>query len=122
MKSSSRVPDGVLLFTFAGDLQQRERLSPSAAVVKAAKIRMRPRIMTTMTTMVGFLPLALNWEEGGDMLQPMAAGAIGGLGMEVLVALFFMPCLFAIFTKRTPELEAEASNAPAGRNDAESGS
>ncbi len=100
---AATVNDGVLLFTFAGDLQQQEQLSPSAAVVKAAKIRMRPRIMTTMTTMVGFLPLALNWEEGGDMLQPMAAGAIGGLGMEVLVALFFMPCLFAIFTKQTPK-------------------
>lgn len=46
----------------------------------------------------GLLPLALNLGEGGDMLQPMAMGAIGGLGFELLVALFLMPVLSVIFT------------------------
>lgn len=53
-------------------------------------------MMTTLTTMMGFLPLALNLGEGGDMLQPMAVGAIGGLVMEMAVALFLMPCLYAL--------------------------
>jgi hydrophobic/amphiphilic exporter-1 (mainly G- bacteria), HAE1 family len=75
-------------------------LTPHQAVVSAAKIRLRPRVMTTVTTMIGFLPLALNLEEGGDMLQPMAVAAIGGLGMEIVVALFLMPCLYVIFMKR----------------------
>jgi multidrug efflux pump subunit AcrB len=52
--------------------------------------------MTTLTTAAGFLPLALNLGEGGDMLQPMAVAAIGGLGMEILVALFLMPALYVI--------------------------
>jgi multidrug efflux pump subunit AcrB len=52
--------------------------------------------MTTLTTAAGFLPLALNLGEGGDMLQPMAVAAIGGLGMEILVALFLMPCLYIL--------------------------
>jgi len=56
--------------------------------------------MTTVTTLVGFIPLALAIEEGGDMLQPMAAGAIGGLLMEVPVALFLMPCLYLVFTRK----------------------
>jgi multidrug efflux pump subunit AcrB len=56
-------------------------------------------LITTLTTMAGFLPLALNIEEGGDTLQPIAAAAIGGLGMEMLVALFFMPCLYVLFSK-----------------------
>jgi multidrug efflux pump subunit AcrB len=55
--------------------------------------------MTTVTTMIGFLPLALNLEEGGDMLQPMAVAAIGGLAMEILVALFLMPCMY-VFAAR----------------------
>ena len=58
--------------------------------------------MTTITTMIGFMPLALNLGEGADMLQPMAIGAIGGLATEAVVALFFMPCLYALFTRRTP--------------------
>lgn len=49
--------------------------------------------------MMGFLPLAMNLEEGGDMLQPMAVAAIGGLGMEILVALFLMPCLYLVFSR-----------------------
>ena len=55
--------------------------------------------MTTTTSMMGFLPLALNLGEGGAMLQPMAVAAIGGLGMEMLVALFLMPCLYVIVTR-----------------------
>jgi len=51
--------------------------------------------------MMGFLPLALNLEEGGDMLQPMAVAAIGGLGMEILVALILMPCMYVSFSKNS---------------------
>lgn len=63
--------------------------------------------MTTLTTMMGFLPLALNIGEGGDMLQPMAIGAIGGLLFEMPVALFLMPCLF-ILTVRHGDVQPRA--------------
>ncbi len=95
---AATVNDGVLLLTYARELQDQQGLTARQAVVDAAKIRLRPRIMTTVTTMIGFLPLALNLEEGGDMLQPMAVAAIGGLGMEILVALFLMPCMYVLFT------------------------
>jgi len=97
---AATVNDGVLLLTFAGELQERDGARPFDAVVNAAKVRLRPRIMTTLTTMMGFLPLALNLGEGGDMLQPMAVGAIGGLMMEMAVALFLMPCLYLFFARR----------------------
>jgi len=98
---AATVNDGVLLLALAGELQQRQGKTPMQAVRDSARIRFRPRLMTTVTTMAGFSPLALNLEEGGDMLQPMAAAAIGGLCMEMLVALFFMPCLYVIFTRKT---------------------
>jgi hydrophobe/amphiphile efflux-1 (HAE1) family protein len=111
---AATIGDGVLLLTFAAELQDNEALSPFEAVLNAAKIRLRPRVMTTVTTLVGFLPLALAIEEGGDMLQPMAAGAVGGLLMEVLVALFLMPCLYVLFTRRgTDRLTANALPATA---------
>ena len=81
-------------------LQARDHVSPFDAVINAAKIRLRPRIMTTLTTMMGFLPLALNIGEGGDMLQPMAIGAIGGLLLEMPVALLLMPCLYTLTATR----------------------
>ncbi|MBI4962805.1 MAG: efflux RND transporter permease subunit [Desulfomonile tiedjei] len=93
------VNEGVLLMTFAEELRFRDRLSAFDAVIAAAKIRLRPRLMTTVPIIMGLIPLALNIEEGGDMLQPMAVGAIGGLIMLVPVALFLMPCVYVIFTK-----------------------
>jgi len=96
---AATVNDGVLLLTFARDAQATGGLPPRAAVIQAAKIRLRPRVMTTTCTLVGFLPLALAIEQGGDMLRPMAVGAVGGLLMEIGVALFLMPCLYVMFTR-----------------------
>ncbi len=100
---AATVSDGVLLLTYADGIRDDEGCGARDAIVKAAKIRLRPRIMTTMTTIVGFLPLALNLAEGGDMLQPMAVAAIGGLGMEILVALLLMPCLYVVAASSTRE-------------------
>ncbi|MFW5882481.1 MAG: efflux RND transporter permease subunit [Planctomycetota bacterium] len=96
------VNDGVLLMTFAEELQVRQGASGREAILQAATIRLRPRLMTTITTMIGFTPLALNLGEGADMLQPMAIGAIGGLATEAVAALFFMPCLYALVSRARP--------------------
>jgi len=105
---AATVTEGVLLMTFAEELRVRDKLSPLNAVIAAAKIRLRPRLMTTVPIIMGLIPLALNIEEGGDMLQPMAVGAIGGLIVLIPVALFLMPCIYVIFTgKRTASLNNE---------------
>jgi multidrug efflux pump subunit AcrB len=96
---ASTVNEGVLLLTFAEELR-RDGRSDVDAVLHAAKIRLRPRLMISVCIIVGFIPLALNLEEGGDMLQPMAAGAIGGLSIGIFVALFLMPCLYVIFSRK----------------------
>jgi multidrug efflux pump subunit AcrB len=96
---AATVNEGVLLLTFAEELRLRDKRSAVDAVIAAAKIRLRPRLMTTIPIILGLTPLALNIEEGGDMLQPMAVGAIGGLLMLIPVALFLMPCVYVIFTR-----------------------
>jgi len=97
---AATVTEGVLLMTFAEELRVRDNVSAFDAVIAAAKIRLRPRLMTTVPIIMGLVPLALNIEQGGDMLQPMAVGAIGGLVMLIPVALFLMPCIYVIFTGR----------------------
>lgn len=67
------------------------------ATREAAILRMRPRLMTTLPVVLGFVPLAFALEEGGELLRPMAAGAIGGLLMEILVALYLVPVLYTWF-------------------------
>lgn len=91
---AATVNDGVLLYTFAEDLRIGQGFSAKDAIVQAAAVRLRPRVMTTLSTLVGFFPLAINMGGGNEMLQPMAVGAIGGLMMETLVALFLMPVLY----------------------------
>lgn len=96
---ASTVNEGVLLLTFAEDLR-KTGLSTIQAVLEAAKIRLRPRVMISFSIIMGFVPLALNLEEGGDMLQPMAIGAVGGLLLGIPIALFLMPCLYVVFSKK----------------------
>jgi HAE1 family hydrophobic/amphiphilic exporter-1 len=96
---AATVNEGVLLLTFAEELRQHDNLTPLQAVINAAKIRLRPRMMIALAIIFGFIPLALNLEEGGEMLQPMAAGAIGGLALGLFVALFLMPCLYVLTTR-----------------------
>ncbi len=97
---ATTVNEGVLLLTYAESLRTESGMNPADAIVNAAKIRFRPRMMTTMGIIMGLIPLALNIEEGGEMLQPMAAGAIGGLILLIPVAMFLMPCLYVIFSRR----------------------
>ncbi len=99
---AATVNDGVLLLSFAEELKTIQKLSPFEAVWRAAKIRLRPRVMTSVSAIAGFIPLALNLGEGGDLLMPMAVAAIGGLIMEIGVALFLMPVLYLFFTKHSP--------------------
>lgn len=97
---AATVNDGVLLLTFAEELSEKENLPPLEAVVKAAKLRLRPRVMTTVSTLAGFIPLAIFETNGGGMLRPMAIAAIGGLIMEIFVALFLMPCLYVLLSSK----------------------
>jgi len=92
---AANVNDAVLLIETA-----RNRIeggeSPLPAIREAAIIRMRPRLMTTIPVILGFVPLAFALESGGELLRPMAAGAIGGLALEVLVALYLVPIFYSL--------------------------
>jgi multidrug efflux pump subunit AcrB len=103
---AANVMEGVLLLNYAEDIQREENISREKAVIKAARIRFRPRMMTSLGVLVGFLPLALNLEQGGDMLQPMAVAAVGGMTFTVLVTLFFVPVLYTSARRKSPEIEA----------------
>ena len=96
---AATVNDGVLLLDFAEELRKTKGLRAFDAVLSAAKIRLRPGVMTTVGAIAGFVPLAMNLGEGGDLLQPMAVAAIGGLLMEIGAALFLMPALYLLFAR-----------------------
>ncbi len=71
------------------------------AIVEAAQLRLRPILMTTLTTVMGMLPLALGIGEGAEMLQPLAVTIVSGLSFSLLVSLLFIPLCYLLFHRRT---------------------
>ncbi len=67
-----------------------------AVIVEAAAIRLRPILMTTITTVVGMMPLALGWGQGTELLRPLAVTVVSGLSFSLLVSLALVPILYKI--------------------------
>jgi multidrug efflux pump subunit AcrB len=67
------------------------------AIIRAAELRLRPILMTTLTTVVGMLPLAIGIGRGSEMLQPLALVIVWGLSFSVLVSLALVPVLYEMF-------------------------
>jgi hydrophobe/amphiphile efflux-1 (HAE1) family protein len=107
---AATVNGGVLLLTFAEEFRKSGRWSPGEAILNAAKVRLRPCLMVSLLILMSMVPLAMKIEEGGDMLQPMAVAAIGGIIVEIFVVLFLIPSLYVIFTRErrtSPESSGE---------------
>ena len=78
------------------DIARENGMSTDEAIIEAARLRLRPILMTTLTTVVGMAPLALGWGEGAEMLQPLAVSLISGLSMSLLVTLVLIPLLYRV--------------------------
>jgi HAE1 family hydrophobic/amphiphilic exporter-1 len=70
------------------------------AILAACTRRLRPVLMTSLTTMVGLLPLALGLGEGGEVQAPLARTVIGGLTSSTFITLLFIPSLYLLFERR----------------------
>ena len=67
------------------------------AIKLAGPVRLRPILMTTLTTVLGLIPLALGIGEGSELQAPMAIVVIGGLSLGTVLTLVFVPVLYSIF-------------------------
>jgi hydrophobic/amphiphilic exporter-1 (mainly G- bacteria), HAE1 family len=71
-------------------------MSVDDALVDAGRVRIRPIVMTTLTTVLGLLPMALGLGEGAALRQPLAVSVIGGLAFSSLLTLVVMPCAYRV--------------------------
>lgn len=71
------------------------------SIKKAAALRLRPILMTTLTTVFGMMPLAIGIGEGSEMLQPLAFVIVWGLSFSLFVSLILVPSVYALFHKAT---------------------
>ena len=92
------VNNGIILVDFINQLKV-EGYSSYEAIVQGAENRLRPILMTAMTTILGLVPLALGIGEGTEMNEPMAITVIGGLIASTLLTLFVVPIIYSLFDK-----------------------
>jgi HAE1 family hydrophobic/amphiphilic exporter-1 len=90
------VANSIILVDFAKRLVD-EGMSPEQAVATAARARLRPILITSLTTVLGMLPIACGFGEGGKVLQPLGIAVAGGLWMSMLLTLFVVPALHAAY-------------------------
>ena len=88
------VKNGILLFDEVDKLR-RQGLSVEEQMIEAGRMRMRPIIMTTLTSMLGVVPLALGLGAGSEMQKPLAVATIGGLIFSTFFTLLLMPAFYA---------------------------
>lgn len=97
------VNNAILLVDQAGQLRKEEGRSSRDAVVEAGRRRLRPILMTSATTMLGLLPLALGIGEGADGQSPLARAVIGGLAASMLITLILVPVAYTLVHPDKPE-------------------
>ena len=107
------VGNGVLLVTFFGQLRQ-QGLSVSEAVRKGCELRLRPLMMTTLTSLLGLLPMIYATGSGSEIQRPLAAVILGGLASSLALTLLVLPTIYHLVESwRGQNLAAGASGGQA---------
>jgi len=92
------VNNAIVLLDLANQLRSQGE-DKYAAIRKACSIRLRPILMTTSTTILGLLPMALNWGQGSELRIPLAITVIGGLLASTLLTLVLIPVLYTLVVR-----------------------
>ncbi|MEM8605010.1 MAG: efflux RND transporter permease subunit, partial [Cyanobacteria bacterium P01_H01_bin.121] len=90
------VNNAIIMVELANQLRQRDHLSYREAMLQAAPQRLRPILMTTVTTVLGLLPLALGIGEGSEFLRPLGIVVFSGLSLATLLTLLVIPCFYTL--------------------------
>ncbi len=114
------VNNAIVLIDYTSLLRRDHNYSLRDAVITAGTRRLRPILMTTVTTVLGLAPMALGIGEGGELQAPMARVVIGGLTVSTLITLVIIPVIYTLLEQRAERslerkrLRAEESLQPVG--------
>jgi len=90
------VKNGIVFIDYA-NLNRERGMSIDKAVISAGRSRLRPILMTTSTTVLGMIPMAIPRGAGSEMWQPMGIAVVGGLTLSTILTLLYVPALYSIF-------------------------
>jgi cobalt-zinc-cadmium resistance protein CzcA len=97
--------NGVVLVSYMRE-RRLEGLSPEEAATEGAKVRLRAVLMTALTDIIGFAPMAIAMSAGAEVQRPLATVVIGGLVTSTLLTLLVLPSVYAwIGAERPKEVE-----------------
>ncbi len=108
------VNNAIVLVDYINILRRRDGLPLRQAVELAGRRRLRPILMTTLTTVLAMVPMALGIGEGGEVQAPMARVVIGGLTASTLITLVFIPTLYTMIEERSARREQEQEEPATG--------
>jgi len=91
------VNNAIVLVDYTNLLRRRDDMALTDAVLKGASSRLQPILMTTLTTLLGIIPLALNTGEGAEIYAPLGQSISGGLISSTLITLYLVPVLYHSF-------------------------
>src|SRR4051812_48139126 len=94
------VKNGIILLDFTRHRMREANLPIARAISEAARVRLRPILMTTLCTLFGLLPLALGLGAGSELQKPLALAVIGGLALSTPITLFVVPTLLVAIRGR----------------------
>ena len=103
--------NGIMMVDFALEAQRKDGLSPRAAIHRAALMRFRPILMTTLAALFGAIPLMLASGSGAELRQPLGLVMVGGLLVSQVLTLFTTPVVYLFFDRWLKNRPAEAEQA-----------
>ncbi|MEG4146253.1 efflux RND transporter permease subunit [Microcoleus sp. Pol12B5] len=90
------VNNAIIMVELANQILEDEKVDRTTAILRAAPQRLRPILMTTITTVLGLFPLALGIGDGSEFLQPLGVVVFSGLSLATLLTLFIIPCFYIL--------------------------
>ncbi len=106
MLSGIIVNNGIVLVDYINQLR-RGGMEKRAAIIESGRTRLRPILMTALTTILGLSTMAVGLGMGADMVQPMAIVAVGGLLYGTLLTLVVVPCIYDLLNRKKDMTEEE---------------
>ena len=94
------VNNGIVMIDYANQVLHKKRVGVEDAIAEAATTRLRPILMTALTTMLAMTPLAMGIGEGAETWAPMAITVIFGLAAATILTLIVEPCIYVVMGKR----------------------
>ena len=104
--------NAIMMIDFAIEAERREGKSPREAIIEACSIRFRPIMMTTMSALMGTLPIAVGWGSGAESRRPLGLAVVGGLAFSQLITLYVTPVFYTYLDALQNRLGRRAGRAP----------